>query len=124
MDWHIAVMLLAIAVTYLAWRRVRRANELDRARTAALEEARWTYRLEPDSNAHGRGYVVKTAHGAELDRDTLSWSTHGIEVVVVDRTRADAGALSDEAFAPGSGIRLTTAGTMRSRCGMIPARSD
>jgi type II secretory pathway pseudopilin PulG len=108
MDWPFAVLLLAIAVTYLAWRRARRVNQLASVRAAALEGARWMYRLEYVRHDDGRGYVVTTEDGAELDRATLSWITHGLEIIIVDEAAADAGALADEAFDPGSGIRLTT----------------
>lgn len=109
MDWQFTLLLLAIAVTWFAWRRTRRANELARARAAMLEGARWNYRLESARDDGGRGYVVTAPDGTTFPPDALSWTIHGLEVVAIDETTADPSAMADESFDPGSGIRLTAA---------------
>jgi len=75
-------MLMAILVTFLAWRAVRRSNE--RAR-AAMEErlAPRTYTLDAHEDATGHGFVIRNADGSELHPLSLEWEKHGLKAVSV-----------------------------------------
>jgi hypothetical protein len=108
MDWHLSLLLLAIVVTYLAWRRAQRQSELQRVRAAALEEARWRYTLleVPASAGLGPGYEVADAGHGPLDWRELRWDEHGIQVIDVSADPAAASVLLDEVFDAGAGVRL------------------
>jgi hypothetical protein len=106
MDWHLTILVLLIFVTFLAWRRARRENELARARAAALEGARWIYRLEPAETAAGRGYSVLTGDGAPLHAPALSWEDDGILILPVAGTERHREELQEPAFEAGSRIQL------------------
>jgi hypothetical protein len=110
MDWHLALLLLAIAVTYFAWRRARRQSELARASAPPLEPARWTYRLEPRRD-DGGGYVIVSADGTHLPDDAITWDVHGLDVIrIPGGGDLDPGALGDDRFDPGSGVQLISEG--------------
>jgi hypothetical protein len=108
MDWHLSLLLLAIVVTYLAWRRAQRQSELERVRAAALAEARWRYTLVevPASNDLGQGYDVADTSQRPLEWHELRWDEHGVEVVDVNADPAAAPVLLDEVFDAGAGVRL------------------
>ncbi|HSJ07333.1 MAG TPA: hypothetical protein VK936_11540, partial [Longimicrobiales bacterium] len=95
MDWHLALLLLAIAVTYFAWRRARRQSELARAATPPLEPARWTYRLEPDGD-DGHGYVIVSEDGTRLPDDGITWDVHGLDVIHIGGGEIDGAILGDD----------------------------
>jgi hypothetical protein len=84
-DWQFGILLLAIAVTWLAWRRARRQAELERARAAALAEPRWQYCLVPAGGEAGvgPGYRVETPDGQHIPDERLQWERHGLEVVSI-----------------------------------------
>jgi hypothetical protein len=110
MDWHLALLLLAIAVTYFAWRRARRQSELARTATPPLEPARWTYRLEPHHDG-GSGYTIVSAEGTRLPDDAITWDVHGLDVVrIPGGGDLDPHALGDDRFDPGSGVQLISEG--------------
>jgi hypothetical protein len=106
MDWHIGILLIAIVFTYLAWRRARRENELARARSAALEAPRWTYRLEPMAADTEIGYRVVAEDSGWTDAEAVDWDRHGIDIIGMDGDDVRADSIGDEAFEAGAGIRL------------------
>jgi hypothetical protein len=107
MDWHLTILIALLVVVYLAWRRERRANQLARARGAALEGARWHYQLVPAGTEAGRGYAVRTTDGEPLG-DAPHWDDDGILLVPVTAGPQQRDALQDPAFEPGSRIQLVT----------------
>jgi hypothetical protein len=106
MDWHIGILLVAIVFTYLAWRRARRENELERARSVALEAPRWTYRLEPQAGDTEIGYRVVAEDSTWTDAGAVDWDRHGIDIIDMDGDDVRTDSIGDEAFEAGAGIRL------------------
>jgi type II secretory pathway pseudopilin PulG len=117
-DWHIGILLVAIVFTFLAWRRARRENEVAQARAAALEEPRWTYRLQPLDGLDVSGYRVISEDGRWSDDSTPRWDQHGIDIIELGPDNVRAEAVRDDAFEAGAGVHLTTehdaAGAVRS----------
>jgi hypothetical protein len=119
MDWHIGIMLIAIVFTYLAWRRARRQNELARARSAALEEPRWTYRLEAVDGAAETGYRIVAEDEAGWHSEAPDWDRDGIEIMGLHGADVRAAAIGDEAFEAGAGIRLVAERDDRGTAGPV-----
>jgi uncharacterized iron-regulated membrane protein len=108
MDWHISILLVAIVFTFLAWRRARRESEVARARTAAMEEPRWTYRLEPLDTEMEAGYRVVAGDGSWADDRAPDWDVHGIDIIAMGPDHVRAEAIRHDAFQAGGGIALAT----------------
>lgn len=113
MDWPFLLLLLAIAATWLAWRRAQRESALARARAEALEEPRWRYRLAeaPAARGLGAGYDVLAPDGTRIPDDALEWDGHGLKVIDVHADTAAGSALLDPAFDAGGGVIFVRAGT-------------
>ncbi|CAN5820392.1 hypothetical protein BH23GEM9_BH23GEM9_15820 [soil metagenome] len=121
MDLTLILLLLALALTYAAWRAARRQAQAARAaREVELERGSCT--LEPAESGDGRGFIVVLSSGErsgvtdisrELHADTirsdatvLNWERHGVEVVPVAEFRAAGEAGTTGAFAAGSDVEL------------------
>jgi hypothetical protein len=107
-DTTFGLLLIALVVTFLAWRGVRRRDELARARAEAETPPRWNYRLAPHRDGDGRGYRLVDDDGAPLRRVDWRWGDDGLDVVAVEL--AGGAASDDPAFAPGNAVRLVPAG--------------
>jgi hypothetical protein len=105
MDRTLILLLLALALTWLAWRAARRQGVAARAaREEALEGA--TSTLEPVEAADGRGFVVVLSSGQRSDRLDMSWEQHGVQIARVVDFQAAGEAATSPAFAPGSAVEL------------------
>jgi hypothetical protein len=104
MDRTLLFLLVALALTYLAWRAAR--EQTARAhRARAAEQERNSCTLEAVETADGRGFIVVRPDGSRSDGADLSWTDHGLEVVDVD-VRGDAGDTTSPAFRPGRDVEL------------------
>lgn len=95
------LVLVAIIVTYLMWRRVRRENQRLRAANETLLEQR-TYNLEPASDDGGSGYHVHDGAGRRVDASALQWERDGLAVVTLHQVGAGA--------RPGQQVQLVPTG--------------
>lgn len=94
------LLLAAIAVTFVGWRRARRQSHA--ARTVATERlARLTYTLDAREEENGRGFAILDAAGAELDPARLSWEEHGLSVVTLHSAALE--------LVPGAALRMEAA---------------
>jgi hypothetical protein len=108
MDGVPTLLLLALVLTWLAWRAARRRNQLLAAQRAA-EQDRHSHTLDAREADDGRGFDVVDAEGRHLDPDALDWREHGLLAtdVVAFSAEPDAGGSPD--FAPGATVALIPA---------------
>jgi hypothetical protein len=108
MDRSLTLLLLAIALTWLAWRAARRQTERA-VLLRALEQERSSCTLEAVESARGRGFVVVAGDGSRSDGAGLRWDEHGVEIVDVAPQHASPDADTATAFNAGSGVELIPA---------------
>ncbi|HSJ08636.1 MAG TPA: hypothetical protein VK928_01955 [Longimicrobiales bacterium] len=97
MTWEQPILLVAIAVTFILWRRARARSERFRAElTSRLEGV--TYTLDAREDDNGRGFAIVDADGAELAPESLDWQVHGLAVIAMHSVAHD--------LAPGTALLL------------------
>jgi hypothetical protein len=107
-DRSLTLLLLAIALTWLAWRAARRQTLCAHAMRAA-EQERGSCTLEPVETDHGRGFDVVTPDGTRSDGSGLQWAEHGLAVITVDMRSASAEAQLAAEFNAGADVELIPA---------------
>lgn len=105
MDGVPVILLVALALTWMAWLAARRKNQQLAAQRVAQQEQN-SYTLDARESAGGRGFDVVGPDGLVRSADSLDWREDGLMVAdVVDfRPAADAGGGPD--FAPGARVEL------------------
>lgn len=105
MDGVPVILLVALALTWMAWLAARRKNQQLAAQRVAQQEQN-SYTLDARESAAGRGFDVVGPDGLARPADSLDWREDGLMVAdVADfRPAADAGGSAD--FAPGAHVEL------------------
>lgn len=131
MDRTLIILLVALALVYLAWLSARR--QVARQRQQQQEHvARHSCTLEPLETHDGHGFAVTGADGGRRDPATLAWGEDGLEVMPLENFRADAEAGGADSFAAGLNVELIDGDEadpllwvwdrgMTARAGSIPA---
>jgi hypothetical protein len=105
MDRTLILLLIALAIVYLAWRSARRQNQRLRATREQQIEQR-TSTLEPHDDAHSRGFVVLLPDGTRSDEYEVRWEQDALDIVSVDDFPATPEASSAAEFDPGEAVEL------------------
>jgi hypothetical protein len=130
-DRTLILLLVALALVYLAWLAAKKQTAVIRQRQAEQYE-RHSFTLEPEEGEDSRGFLVVTADGDRSDGADLTWQNDGVEVVPLAAFRPGPEAGEAPAFAAGASVELIEGDeperalwvwdrAMTARAGAIPA---
>jgi hypothetical protein len=105
MDEVPILLLIALALVFVAWRATRAQNRTAAA-LRAEEQARNTFTLEPRQAPGGQGFDVVDADGHVVDVRALRFDDHGLEAVAVHGFRPERDAGGGPGFAAGLPVEI------------------